>query len=87
MNKEKMKVTSFGLYPSTMKEFKKYRNENSATADQALRKLLKNDERKEVLISDIGNILDDLENSGTIDDVDAIKYITMSIQEYDKEVN
>ena len=82
-----MKVTSFGLYPSTMKEFKKYRNENSATADQALRKLLKDDERKEVLINDIGNILDDLENSGTIDDVDAIKYITMSIQEYDKEVN
>ena len=82
-----MKVTSFGLYPSTMKEFKKYRIENSATADQALRKLLKDDDRKEVLISDIGNILDDLENSGTIDDVDAIKYITMSIQEYDKEVN
>ena len=53
MKKEKMKVTSFGLYPSTMKDFKKYRNENSATADQALRKLLKDDERKEVLISDI----------------------------------
>lgn len=87
MKKEKMKVTSFGLYPSTMKEFKKYRNENSATADQALRKLLKDDERKEVLISDIGNILGDLETSGTIDDVDAIKYITMSIQEYGKEVN
>lgn len=87
MKEERMKVTSFGLYPSTMKEFKKYRNENSATADQALRKLLKDDERKEVLISDTAHVLDELENSGMIDEVDAIKEITKLIQEYDKEVN
>lgn len=85
MKKEKMKVTSFGLYPSTMKEFKKYRNENSATADQSLRKLLKDDERKEVLISDTAHVLDELENSGMIDEFDAIREISKLIQEYERE--
>lgn len=87
VSEERMKVTSFGLYPSTMKEFKKYRKENSVTADQALRKLLEDDNRKELLINNTAYVLDELENSGMIDEVDAIKEITKLIQDYDKEIN
>ena len=85
MKKEKMKVTSFGLYPSTMKEFKKYRNENSATADQALRKLLKDDERKEVLISDIESAVKEWQGMSSDYGTETITNISRLIYEYEKE--
>ena len=85
MKKEKMKVTSFGLYPSTMKEFKKYRNENSATADQALRKLLKDDERKEDLISDIESAIKEWQGMSSDYSTETITNISRLIYEYEKE--